>query len=131
MTADVAAFEAKAVQQGSQLVTGIAKVGQRFLLILLTQPGSLVYEPLSGCAFTVDMEKGRWRTAADVLQSFASALLDVQRQMRSLETTTDPPNELFANAVLAQINLPLDGPPTLTFLLSVQDGAQQALMVVL
>lgn len=90
---------------GSFLVTGIAKLAQRFLIILLTEQGSLTYLPGVGTTFITDGRRGFWRSAADVQQSFMSAMLDVRRQIRGAEIDSDPTDERFALATITQLTI--------------------------
>ncbi len=92
-----------------EVVTGVIKLVQRFLIMLLTEQGSMPYLPLIGCRFMVDARQGRWRTAADVNQSFYFSLLDIKRQMKALESASDPPEERFQTArVLGIVLSPAD-----------------------
>lgn len=90
---------------GGYSVTGIEKLVQRFLLILLTEKGTIKYLPDSGTRFLVDARRGLWRTTTDVTQSYASALVDVNRQLASLETDSDPTDERFGSATLLTVAL--------------------------
>lgn len=87
--------------------TGIVKLAQRFLLLLLTEAGSIQFQPTTGCNFMKDARKGRWRTTGDVNQSFGSAVLDIRRQIRLMQLATDPLDEQYDSATL--INVQLNG----------------------
>lgn len=78
---------------GGSIVTGIEKLAQRLLLVLLTKRGSLRYAPTLGTALLADAQSGRWRTAADVALSFNSAKLALVRQLRAQERNDDPGDE--------------------------------------
>lgn len=93
------------VAAGGLVVTGTLKLAQRFLVILLTEQGSLRYLPDAGCGFMTDARLGRWRTPADVRQSFHSALLDVQRQLGQLELPGDPDDERLAGVTVLAVEL--------------------------
>jgi hypothetical protein len=90
---------------GGYIVTGIEKLVQQFLLILLTELGSVTHLPIYGTRFMADARSGRWRTAIDVRQSFAAAVVDVKRQLARQETSTTPDDERFALATLLGITL--------------------------
>jgi hypothetical protein len=90
---------------GGEIVTGILKLSQRVLLILLTKIGSRQYLPLEGTTFMIDAGAGRWRTPADVIDSFYAARLDVSRQCREAETETDPLDERWGNLELIDVSL--------------------------
>ncbi len=87
------------------LTTGIDKLAQRFLLALLTVQGSKQFKPLDGCQFVADVRRGRWRTSADVRQSFYSALVDIKRQLQLDESATTPEDEQYGGAVLDDVVL--------------------------
>jgi hypothetical protein len=90
-------------KSGGFVVAGIQKLAQRFLLKLLNDAGSTFWDSEDGCAFLQDARRGRWRTVADVQQSFASALLDVKRQLLAEETDDDPNDERFSSASLTNV----------------------------
>lgn len=92
-------------EDGGQVVTGIHKLVQRFLLILFTRRGSMQYLPESGCTFITEAAAGYWRTVVDVEQSFYASLLDVRRQLVALEETGDPDDERFAGANLTGVTI--------------------------
>ncbi len=69
-------------ENSGEVLTGVVKLVQRFLLLLFTEIGSLTYLPDSGCTFMRDARQGRWRSSADVSNSFHFAIMDVRRQTR-------------------------------------------------
>lgn len=90
---------------GGYAVTGIEKLVQRFLIMLLTEKGTIRYLPEAGTRFMIDARRGNWRITTDVTQSFASAMVDIGRQMAALETASDPADERFASAELLTVTL--------------------------
>ena len=78
---------------GGYLCTGIQKLAQRLLLILLTKQGSRKYRPGDGTRFMTDATRGHWRTPADLRLSFSSARLDFMRQLQAMELASDPADE--------------------------------------
>jgi hypothetical protein len=94
--------------ESGAILTGIQKLVQRFLFVLLTERGSLQYLPLLGCDMIRDGRTGQWRSTADVTQSFYSAVLDVQRQLGDEELATDPLDERFGGAKLTGVTLTKD-----------------------
>lgn len=90
---------------GGELIAGIEKLAQRVLLILLTKVGSKQYAATEGTTFMVDAQLGRWRTPADVSESFYSARLDVSRQCRAIETDEDPVDERWGSLDLDGVTL--------------------------
>lgn len=112
--------------EGGEVVTGIVKLAQRFLVLLLTERGSLDYLPDAGCTFMTDARKGGWRTSADVLQSFHFALLDIKRQLRSVELDGDPDDEKFAGVTVLGIVLSPRDRAVLRLALTSQAGTKRA-----
>lgn len=110
-TTDMLAFQGAAAGAGDQLMlqslvtptdsgmvtTGVQKLAQRVLLILLTRRGSLIYSPGLGCDFMRDAHRGAWRTGADIDISFNSAKLDIVRQVRGEELDSDSDDERLAS----------------------------------
>lgn len=90
---------------GGMIVAGVEKLAQKVLLILLTEIGSRQYAPAEGTTFMLDARGGRWRTPADVSQSFYTARLDVSRQCRDSEATSDPLDERWGSLDLAGVTL--------------------------
>lgn len=90
---------------GGMLIAGIEKLAQKTLLVLLTKLGSRKYAPLEGTRFMADAQAGRWRTAADVSESFYAARLDVSRQCRASEAATDPADERWGTLELDGVTL--------------------------
>jgi len=89
------------------LITGIQKLAQRYLLELMTELGSLIYLPDRGSTFMIDFHAGFWRTPADVAGSFASASLQLRRNLILEEDAdNDPPDERFDSADLLSVGLP-------------------------
>jgi len=90
---------------GGELIAGIEKLAQRVLLILLTKVGSRKFARTEGTTFMLDAQAGRWRTPADVSESFYAARLDVSRQCRATETSSDPADERWGSLDLDGITL--------------------------
>lgn len=90
---------------GGYLCTGIQKLAQRLLFILLTKKGTVLHRPNDGVTFMIDAERGGWRTPADVRQSFVSSRLDLIRQMRLVEEETDPLDEQVNDVQLITLSI--------------------------
>lgn len=90
---------------GGSVVAGIQKLAQRVLAALLTVPGSKRYRPRDGCQFMADAYAGRWRTVADVEQSFYLSRLDVRRQVVADEADDDPDDERYSSLTLLGVTL--------------------------
>lgn len=93
---------------GGYLITGVEKLVQRVLVILLTRQGTMQYLPTAGTRFMLDAESGLWRTVLDVQNSFYSAKLDLMRQLRALQLATDPPDEVIDTVDLLNVILTTD-----------------------
>ena len=93
---------------GGMLISGIQKLAQKVLLILLTKMGSRTYAPTEGTTFMIDAGRGDWRTPADVSESFYAARLDVSRQCRATELSTDPDDEKWGSFDLDGVTLSAD-----------------------
>lgn len=88
------------------LTTGIQKLVQRFLLELLTEKGSLQYQPDRGTLFITYARTGYIRTTAQLISAFNSAELDVANNLRLEENfNTDPLDERYESANLLSATL--------------------------
>jgi hypothetical protein len=110
-----------------RVLTGILKLVQRFILLLLTRVGSVIYLPTYGSTFTLDAVTGGWRTVADIGQSFQSALPDVVTQLTALAVSTDPLDEQYADAELLNVTLAGDQ-ATITVRITSQAGTNYTLI---
>lgn len=90
---------------GGYLCTGAQKLAQRVLLVLLTKKGSMRFDPEYGTVFMILAESGAWRTVADVEQGFYGAKLDLMRQLRAVETTSDPADERISDLALLSVSI--------------------------
>jgi hypothetical protein len=88
-----------------EIITGIQKLSQRFLIELLTETGSMQYLPLRGCGFMREARLGLWRSPIDVMSAFSAALLDIRENLQSEESTDDPVDERFSDAELLAVTL--------------------------
>ena len=85
--------------------TAQLKLGQRFVLHLLTPKGSVLYRPSQGCLFVQRLRQGRAFTERDVFAAFAASMADVRANMQGEEATTDPPAERFSRARITRIKV--------------------------
>jgi hypothetical protein len=90
------------VQEGQSgaLITGPAKLAQRFLLELLTDKGSLQYDINRGTFFMTQIRSGLARTSADLFQIFAASELDLRNNLRLEDDTSFPDDERYASSEL-------------------------------
>lgn len=114
--------------QGGAVVTGIAKLAQWFLLDFLTPAGSVAADPSAGCNFITDLEAGRLQTTVDVFTSFSFAVGTVQANLQRRARTTDPPDERFAGAALAGLQL---APDQITLGITLTSAAGTAAQLIL
>lgn len=90
---------------GGLLCTGVQKLAQRFLLILLTKKGSMRYRPADGTTLMLEAAKGHWRTPAAVELAFNASRLDFMRQLRRMELPDDPADEIVDTVSLQGLTL--------------------------
>ena len=97
--------ELVATGESGALTTGIQKLAQRFLLELLTEKGSLIYEPNRGTFFITRFRMGLLRTSQDLYSAFSSAVADAKIQLAQEESDQDPPDERYFSAELLGASL--------------------------
>jgi hypothetical protein len=115
---DVAAFQGTAPRgdvllqqrlcaegEGGLIVAGVVKLGQRFLLELLTPQGSMRHRPSRGSTFLTELQSGYIRTTTDLFAAFSRALLDVRRNLRADETDADPADERLLSSEILSVEL--------------------------
>lgn len=107
--------------QGGKIVTGIMKLAQRFLMELLTERGSLKYQPLRGTTFMIQANTGGLRTTFDAEQAFQSELIDIKRNLRAEDSPKDPPDERLQDAQIQAVTI-LQGLVIYHILLTSQAG---------
>lgn len=101
---EVLAFPSLTDAEGKgNVVTGIAKLGQRFLLELLTEAGSMRYKPTRGSTFLIELNQGYIRTQLDLFAAFNRALIDIKRTLQSEEADTDPDDERYGSSEILGI----------------------------
>ena len=113
--------------EGGRIVTGIAKLGQRFLMELFTEKGSMTFQPATGSTFLTELRAGRVRTPGELIGAFHRAMLDVTRNLQAAEETTDPADELFASATVDRVRLS-NTAAVMYITLSSQDPAAKAIL---
>ena len=91
--------------ESGALTTGIQKLAQRFLLELLTEKGSLLYDPDRGTFFITKFRMGLMQTSQDLYSSFSSAVADAKIQLSQEESDQDPLDERFSDASLLGASL--------------------------
>jgi hypothetical protein len=119
-TVDISAFQNISIEHSTLLsqtlaepgksgiaITGIAKLGQRFLLELLTERGSIRFLPARGCDFMLEARLGLIRTQSDLISAFTRSMLDVGETLTAEEEDSDSLDERFGSASID--NIQLDG----------------------
>lgn len=83
---------------GGKITTGIVKLGQRFLLELLTPLGSMPFLPARGSSLMIAARQGVINTPAALRREFSIALLTVKNNLRFEETAATPLDERLRDA---------------------------------
>lgn len=86
-----------------EVLTGILKLAQRFLLELFTIKGSITFDPTRGSNFMLEARQGLIRTPTDVTAAFNRALIDINRSLTGEDTDSDPLDEQFDSALLSSL----------------------------
>lgn len=94
--------------QSGALITGISKLAQRVLIELLTEKGSLTYDPTRGTALMTAFRAGLIQTTQELQSTFALAELDVRLNLGLEETTDDPDDERYDSMELLAVSLDQD-----------------------
>lgn len=105
--------------EGGLLVTGVNKLAQRVIVELMTERGSLQYQPLRGTGFPSSLRSKQNYTETDVLAAFAAARLALLRNLR-----TDAGDNLaeYPKSIRASRLLILDGGMLLTLNVVAESG---------
>lgn len=90
---------------GGQVLAGVQKLVQRFLYLMFTAKGTIRYHPEVGCDFTTRIRQGFVRTPFDLLSLFSVSLVDISRQLKLIESSSDPDDERFASASVESATL--------------------------
>jgi hypothetical protein len=91
---------------GGSVITGIEKLIQSFLMLFLTEQGTVQYFPSIGSGFVTALRLGQLRTEVQVQQQFDLAVEEVGQTMAlAADTAKLPSDETFASATLLSFNL--------------------------
>ena len=107
LTATGGMFDA---QSTGQVVTGILKLAQRFLITFLHEPGSVKYnywnrETPVGTTFMSQLRQGVARTNAAVSALFQLSEIAARQQLQAEETDDDPDDERYKKATLGDMTI--------------------------
>lgn len=92
--------------QSGALIAGVEKLVQRFLLELLTEIGSLHYDPTRGTTFISQIRAGTVQTSQDLFMAFSSSELILRNSLRLEEDSeTDPADERYQSSELLSATL--------------------------
>ena len=92
------------------VVTGILKLAQRWLITFLTKRDSIKYDyrrrgqPV-GTQFMHDVSDGVIHTETEMFSAFALAELEARRQMQAEDKSSDPPDERLDKAALTSVRI--------------------------
>lgn len=84
-----------------EIITDGAKLVQKYVVILMTEKGSIPYASLRGSNFISILRMTGMNSEADVLTAFAGAQLDLRRQLKL--TGSEPADEQFVKATVKGI----------------------------
>lgn len=90
---------------GGTLCTGVQKLVQKFLLLLLTERGSITHFPLRGTTFLAQVRQGSLRTTLDISAAFSEAADDIRQQLLGEQLETDPDDERLDSAELVSVEV--------------------------
>lgn len=109
-------------------VSGIEKLGQRFILELFTEQGSIPYLSSRGCDFATNLRRGWVLTEYDAFAAFAAAVLQAAANLQAEDSTSDPDDERLAGAQLVSLSV---APETTTLTIAVHSvtGSSTTLQV--
>ena len=89
-------------------VSGLQKLAQNFLVELMTQKGSVRFEPDFGSRLPSELRGMNILSLNDLHGSLARSLNDVVMNIRSRERMTDTPDELLADVSIIDLRQMLD-----------------------
>jgi len=92
-------------QSTGEIITGIGKLSQRFLLELMTDVGSMKFLPTRGTTFLQSIRQGKLQTEEDVLAEFNFAVADIRRNLADEDPTDTPDDERFSDAQVEAITI--------------------------
>jgi hypothetical protein len=88
-----------------ETVTSEAKLAQRVILELLTEKQSMPFLSRRGTSLLSRLRSGQIRTEHDLFVAYAVAALDVSRNLRSEDASTDDPSSRYAGSRLRGLRL--------------------------
>jgi hypothetical protein len=92
----------------NSMCTGVQKLAQKIISLLLTAKGSVIGDPNRGTDFLSDLYSGRLQTATDVGVSFGAAVLDITNQINVVATDSTPNDEIIESITIQSLSLAED-----------------------
>jgi hypothetical protein len=86
--------------ESGNLIAGVNKLAQRWLIEMLTEAGSIPYLPTRGTILMRELRLGRVRNAVDAEQTFYFAANEAKQTLLAEESTTTPDDESYGSVVL-------------------------------
>jgi len=107
LTFDIRAVQLDSRQElfdlvGGMQITGAVKLGQRYLVELLTEKGTLAYLPDRGTTFLTALRLEHY-SELDVIAAFSEAKIDLQRNLVLEENEDDPNVERYSDSEIDEI----------------------------
>lgn len=107
-----------------RIITGSDKLVQKYVVILMTEKGSIPYAPKRGSNFINILKMNGMYTEADFLTAFAGAQLDLSSQLKP--KPTDPSDEQFKKATVKNITITSD---TISLMITIFTAAGTGIQV--
>ena len=89
-------------------VTGAQKLAQHFIAELMTQRGSVRFDPGYGCRLPGELRGYNMLSLSDIHGVLARGINDVATNIRSRERVTDTVDEMLADATIVDLRQRLD-----------------------
>lgn len=89
-------------------VTGAQKLAQHFIAELMTQRGSVRFDPDFGCRLPGELRGYNVLSLSDIHGVLARGINDVVTNIRGRERVTDKADEMLADATIADLKQRLD-----------------------
>ena len=95
------------LDEGGYVCTGVQKVAQTWLVLFMTERGTVLNKPTRGSTFFTSLRFGRIRTEDDITAEFAMAAEQVRQTMDldAAEDGTLPDDERLDEAILLEYSI--------------------------
>jgi hypothetical protein len=88
---------------GGEVVTGVDKLLQKVVKLLMTPRGSVPYQATEGTNFVSQLRSGHASTEADVIVGFAAASAAIRASLKGEQSVSDDPDEVLTGLKLNRI----------------------------